>query len=490
MSKKGIIVIAVVCGIIVGAAGMYFFAGTTGVEQEARAPGEVPPFTEGRKIRYWQAPMDPTYIRDKPGKSPMGMDLIPVYEGDEEETEPGTVKIDPVTVQNIGVRTSTVERMELKKTIRTIGRIDYDEKRVYRLHTKVDGWIEKLYVDFTGEKVKKGDILLEIYSPKLVSAQEEYLLARKSSETMAGVGRESIVDLSRRRLDLWDVPAHQITEIEKTGKVMKTLHIHSPASGIVVEKPVTEGMYVKPGMRLYTIADISKVWAYVDVYEYELPWIRLGQEAEMTLASYPGQTFTGKISFIYPYMEQKTRTNKVRLEFDNPGLDLKPNMYANVNLKSVVSKKAVAVPTEAVILSGERSIVLLSRGDGKFAPREVLLGAEAEGFYEIREGLTGGEAVVTSAQFLIYSESSLKEAIAKMLEEKEGDDREMKEMEGMDHSGMQGMDHSGMEEMDHSDMKDMNHSNMDEMDHSGMGDMNHSGMEGMENGGSENHGGH
>ncbi len=471
MSKKAIIIIAVILGIIVGAAGMYFLAGTTSVEQEARAPGKAPA-KEGRKILYWRAPMDPTYISEKPGKSPMGMDLIPVYEGEEEETEPGMVKIDPVTVQNIGVRTAPVRWMELKKTIRTIGRIDYDERRVYHLHAKVDGWIEKLYVNFTGEKVKKDDILLEIYSPKLVSAQEEYLLARRSSEAMARVGRESIVDLSRRRLELWDVPAHQIKEIEETGKVMKTLHIHSPASGIVIEKPITEGMYVKPGMNLYTIADISKVWAYVDVYEYELPWIRLGQEAEMNLASYPGRVFKGHVSFIFPFMDPKTRTNKVRIEFDNPDLELKPDMYANVNLKSVVSKKTVAVPTEAVILSGERSIVFLSKGDGKFTPKEVVLGAEAEGFYEIREGLADGDVVVTSAHFLIDSESKLKEAIAKMLDKKAGDD---KEMEGMDHSGMEKMDDSGMKGMDHSDMEGMEgmkHEDMEGMDHGTM-DNNH-----------------
>jgi multidrug efflux pump subunit AcrA (membrane-fusion protein) len=468
MPKQVIVVIAVIFGLIVGAAGMYFLAGTTGVEQEARAPGEAPAREDNQKVLYWKAPMDPTYIRDEPGKSPMGMDLVPVYEGEDDELEPGTVKIDPVTVQNIGVRTATVQRRKLKKTIRTIGRIDYDEKKVYRLHTKVDGWIEKLYIDFTGEKVKKGDFLLEIYSPTLVSAQEEYLLARRSRETMAGVGRESIVELSRRRLELWDVPVHQIKEIEETGKVMKTLHIHSPATGIVIEKPVTEGMYVKPGMNLYTIADISRVWAYVDVYEYELPWIRLGQEAEMTLASYPGRTFRGKVSFVYPYMDKKTRTNKVRLEFDNPGFKLKPDMYANVTLKSVVSRNAVAVPTEAVILSGERSIVILSRGDGKFAPRVVTLGAEAEGFYEVREGLGKGDVVVTSAHFLIDSESRLKEAVSKMLEIKKGDDKEMKEMEGMEHEGMKGMEHEGMEGMEQEGMKGMEHEGMEGMDHGTM----------------------
>jgi len=463
MSKQLIIIAVLLIGIIAGVAGMSLFSGrTVGEKEVARETGTATEKDEKEPL-YWRAPMDPTYISDRPGKSPMGMDLVPVYsdEGEEEAAEAGTVTIDPVTIQNLGVRTATAEKRELTKSIRTIGRIDYDEKRLYHLHAKVDGWIEKLYVDFTGEKVKKDDILLELYSPKLVSAQEEYLLARKSRETIAGVGRESIAELSRRRLDLWDVPPHQIKEIEKTGTAMKTLHIHSPASGIVIEKPATEGMYVKPGMKLYTIADIARVWVYVDVYEYELPWIRLGQEAEMTLAAYPGKTFTGKISFIYPYLEQKSRTNKVRLEFDNPGFKLKPNMYANVRLKSVVSKQTVAVPTEAVILSGERSIVLLSRGGGKFTPRAVTLGAEADGYYEIREGLTGGEAVVTSAHFLIDSESSLKEAIAKMIDKKEGDGKEMPDTDptGMDHSDVKEMDHTDMQGMDHSEMKHMDHGN-------------------------------
>ncbi len=509
MSKKAIIVIAVFIGIVAGAVGMYIFAGGPGPagpdrSMQAGAGTSAP----ARKVLYWKAPMDPTYIRNEPGKSPMGMDLVPVYEG-EEDLEPGTVKIDPVTVQNIGVRTARAKSMELTKSIRTTGRVDYDEKRVHHLHTKVDGWIEKLYVDTTGEGVRKDDILLEIYSPKLVSAQEEYLLARRSRDTMAGVGRESIVDLSRRRLELWDVPAHQIKEIEETGQAIRTLHIHSPASGIVIEKPVAEGMYVKPGMNIYTIADISKVWVYVDIYEYELPWVRLGQVAEMTLASYPGRTFNGKVAFIYPYMEQKSRTNKVRLEFDNPGLVLKPDMYADVTLKSIVSKQAVAVPSEAVILSGERSIVIVSKGGGRFAPRNVVLGVEADGFYEVREGLSAGTEVVTSAQFLIDSESRLNEAVSKMLDAREGDAQKPMDHGGMDNSmDHGGMDHSNMEMdksmehdgMDHGNMKmeePMDHGSMDHsgMDHSGMEDkMEHDGhMQEMDkpmDHGNMDHGGH
>jgi multidrug efflux pump subunit AcrA (membrane-fusion protein) len=456
-------ILLVAIGVMVGA-GVVFLVGTYSgflvFEEEVKeVAGAVPSEKKEKRILYWRAPMDPTYISDKPGKSPMGMDLIPVYEGEEEVIEPGTVKIDPVTIQNIGVRTAIIKRKPLIKTIRTIGTVAYDEKKVYHVHTKIDGWIEKLYVDFTGQKVKKDDILLEIYSPELLSTQEEYLLALKYSEKIEEAvppGTPSIRELSRRRLELWDVPAHQIKQLEETGQIMKTLHIHSPAEGIVTEKPVVEGMFVKPGTTLYTIADISKVWVYADVYEYEMPWLKVDQEAEMTLAAYPGRVFKGKVSFIYPFMEPRTRTNKVRLEFDNPGFELKPDMYANVTLKSRIKRDSLAVPKEAVLLSGDRSKVILSRGGGKFMPKEVTLGAEAEEYYQVLRGLKEGDEVVTSAHFLIDSESRLKEAITKMLETKKTDEGPMEEStmeeEKGDHGVMEMMDRGSME---HKTMEDI-----------------------------------
>lgn len=467
MRVTGYVIAGLIAGLVIGAAVVYYLPPYRGGD-EVGTEGQSMELEKEKKILYWRAPMDPTYISDKPGKSPMGMDLIPVYEGEEESVEPGTVKIDPVTVQNIGVRAVPVERRVLKRTIRTVGRVGYDEKRVYHIHTKVDGWIEKLYIDFTGQEVKKDDILLEFYSPKLVSAQEEYLMAERYAGRIKEVGRESLLELARRRLELWDVPAHQIKELEETGKVMKTLHIHSPADGIVVEKPVTEGMYANPGTKLYTIADISKVWVYADVYEYETPWIKEGQAAEVTLAAYPGEVFYGKVSFIYPFMEPKTRTNKVRLEFPNPGRRLKPDMYVNVRLSSVVGRNAVAVPKEAVLLSGERSIVILSRGGGKFTPRVVTLGAETEDYYQVRKGLSEGDMVVTSAQFLIDSEARLKEAITKMLEGKGA------ESAPMDHEGVHRPDTGSM---DQSEMI-TDHPGMDGMGQSGMKDSEHSGKEG------------
>ena len=477
-------IILLIVGVAIGGGAVYLYlnseapGGGPAMQMETRAGKD-----KTKKIKYWQAPMNPTYIRDEPGKSPMGMDLIPVYEGEEDSAEPGTVKIDPVTAQNIGVRTRKVQKMILTRTIRTVGRVDYDEKRVHHVNTKIEGWVEKLYVDFTGQKVRKDDYLLEIYSPKLVATQEEYLLARSYQEKAGGAtglsGDDSVMELAKRRLELWDMPAHQIRELEETGQVKRTIHVHSPADGIIVEKKVQEGMFVKPGVNLYTIADLSKVWVYADVYEYEMPWIKEGQEAEMTLSAHPGKVFKGKVSFIYPFMEPKTRSVKVRLEFDNARGELKPDMFANVILKSSLDHLAVAVPTEAVLLSGERSLVIVARGNGKFTPREVVIGIETEGFYEVIEGLAPGEEVVTSAHFLIDSESRLKEAIEKMLELKK-QDKGSNDMEGMDESGMEGIDHSGMEGMDHSNMEDMDHSNMEGMDHSNMEEMDHSGMEGMD----------
>jgi multidrug efflux pump subunit AcrA (membrane-fusion protein) len=365
--------------------------------------------------------MDPTYVRDEPGLSPMGMELVPVYADDGSTAPSGTVSIDPVTIQNIGVRTALVERRTLKKSITTIGRIDYDEKRISEIHTKIDGWIEELYVNFTGKEVKADDILLEIYSPTLVSAQEEYVLALKHGKDITIAGKQSLAELSLKRLQRWDVPPHQIAELKESGNIMRTLHIHTPASGIVIEKHVTKGMYVKPGMSLYTIADISKVWVYADIYEYEIPLIRKGQLVEMRLEAYPGVVFKGRVAFIYPFMEDKTRTNKIRLEFENPHYKLKPDMYANVTINSIIGKALVAVPIEAVIRSGTRNIVVLDMGEGKFRPTEITLGQEAEGYYEVKDGLAEGERIVTSAHFLIDSESRLKEAIGKMLKEKSDD---------------------------------------------------------------------
>jgi len=385
-----------------------------------------------RKIKYWRAPMDPNYISDKPGKSPMGMDLIPVYEDEEEEE--GLITIDPVTVQNIGVKIEVVKRRPLYRVIRTVGRITYDERRIYHIHTKFTGWIDKLYVNFTGQRVRRGEPLIAIYSPDLVSTQKEYLQTldyyeslQESSFDEIRKGGKSLLEATQRRLELWGISSSQIKGLEETQEIQKNMTIYSPISGVVVKmEAARKGMYVEPGMNLYTIADISRVWVEADIFEYELPWIKLCQKATMTLSYYLGKDYQGKITFINPFLEPKTRTVKIRLEFDNSDFELKPDMYANMMISSEITKSGLAVPIQAVIHSGKRDIVVIARGEGKFESREVKVGAEAEGYYQILEGIKEGEKVVTSAQFLIDSESNLRAAITMMQEpEKEEPDLDL-----------------------------------------------------------------
>jgi len=442
--------------------------------KEGLQAGMIDPKT-GKKIKYWVAPMDPTYIRDEPGKSPMGMDLVPVYEEGGGEKEPtSTIRIDPVTLQNMGVRTALVQKKPLVKYIRTFGNIRTDETKLYEINTKFAGWIEKLHVEFEGEVVRKGQPLFDIYSPELVSAQEEYLLALRQHENLSSSaypsireGAERLLQASRTRLLYWDLTDKQIREIEQTGKTRKTVTIHSPASGVVVIRKATEGSYFKPGKRMYKIADLSTVWVDVDVYEYDLPWIHQGMAAQMELPYTPGKRFYGKVLYIYPYLNPQTRTAKLRLEFPNPNYELKLDMYANVYLKSTVSQESVVIPQEAVIRSGVRNVVFISLGKGRFEPREVQLGMEGnDNEYQVLEGLKEGEEIVTSAQFMLDSESRLREAIQKMLEVKRAGAQEMqgsgKVAKGEHQSKADDLDMSGITMESNNDDLDMSGMTMDE----------------------------
>jgi Cu(I)/Ag(I) efflux system membrane fusion protein len=341
-------------------------------------------------------------------------------EGKMQEVTPGTVQISTERQQLIGVKIGTVEMKPLEKVIRTVGRVDFDEKRLTTISPKIGGWIEDLFVDFTGRFVQQGEALLTIYSPELVSTQEEYLIALRAKKDLvkspfpevAGSGN-SLAESAKRRLRLWDITEEQIKTLEESGQPKKNLTLYSPFSGIVIEKKAYKGMNVMPGMALYKLADLSVVWLYADIYEYELPFIRLGQQAAIQLSYLPGEVFTGKAIYIYPYLDPNTRTAKVRFEFPNPHGKLKPEMYANVEIKVHLGSK-LAVPEGAIIDTGLRQMAIIDKGSGYFEPREVKVGAKVENYYEVIKGLKAGEKVVTSANFLIDSESKFKEAAAGM----------------------------------------------------------------------------
>ena len=377
-----------------------------------------------RKILYWQAPMNPSEIYDKPGKSAMGMDLVPVYE-DQVNAGP-TVVIDPTTVQNMGVRSSVVKRSDFSRSIRTVGKLGYNEERTYVVTSKISGWIEKLYVDYTGQKVNRGQSLMEIYSPDLVTTQQEYLLALKNKELTGDTkfndirdGAQSLLQSTRQRLLYWDIPESAINELEQSGTVKKSLVLPSPASGIVTHKNAVQGSYVTQGAPLFQIADISTVWVMASIYDTDLPWIRTGQEAEIELSYLPGKKISGHVSYIYPYVDEKARDVKVRIEFPNPGLDLRPGMFANVSLKTETIKNALVINSGSIIHSGRRNVVFIVKDKGHFEPREITVGEEGDGgMVRVLTGLNENDQIVTSAQFLLDSESRLQGVIQKMLAER------------------------------------------------------------------------
>lgn len=408
-----------ILALIVGFVGGVWISGDTPTEQV-------------QALETYICPMHPTVVSDKPGSCPIcGMDLVqkeadvsPGHHGhgaDSTHSDASNVQINPATIQNIGVKTMVVEKQPLKRTVRAVGRVDYDETRIMDVNSKIAGWVEQLYVDYTGQWVKKGQPLLALYSPELVAAQEEYLTALDYAESMrdgamreAARNAEDLLTAARQRLLYWDISAGQITELEKTRQVRRKMPILAPRSGIVTHKDVLEGAYIGSGQHLYRIADLSVVWIYADVYEYEMPWVSKGQRAEVSLSYLPGEQFEGKVDYIFPFMNEKTRTVQVRMVFDNSDGALKPDMYADVVIRPEVAGEGVVIPAQAVIHSGTRRVVVMAHGDGRFEPREIHIGVETEDGYEVLQGLNPGERIVTSAQFLIDSESNLKAALAGM----------------------------------------------------------------------------
>lgn len=360
----------------------------------------------------------------------------------------GGIMVDPAKQQLIGLRIAEATYQPLEKTIRTVGRVEYDERKLKQINTKIEGWIERLYVNFTGKLVKKGDPLFTIYSPELLSTQEEYLLALQAKQQIGSspfsrvaAAGNSLLEAARRRLLLWDITPEQIDELERSGKPTKALTIVSPIDGFVIDKMAFEGMRVEPSMVLYKIADLSTVWVYADIYEYELPLVKVGEQATVRLSYYPGQIFRGRVIYLYPYLDSKTRTAKVRLELPNTGaVRLKPGMFADVELKVSMGRR-LAVPHEAILDSGTRQIVFVEKGEGHFEAKEVTLGLRVDDQHEILSGLSPGTRIVASANFFLDSESKLRESMGAMAGMAGMERMRMGGMEKME--GMEGM--SGMQ---------------------------------------------
>lgn len=383
-----------------------------GHDHDAEAVGEG----SGGATQYYTCGMHPWVILPRPGDCPIcHMKLTPL----DPAKFTGQVAIDPVVVQNIGVRVEPVIEGPLVRTIRTVGTVDYDETRVRDVNTKIAGWIEALHVDFLGASVEQGEPLFEVYSPALFQAQEEYLLALRTQRDPSAARAGQPLDLvasARTKLELFDVTPKQIEALAAAGQPSRTMSVLSPYAGTVIGKHANEGMRIEPGMQVFRIADLSRVWILVTLYESQLPFVSDGQKAVMSLPYIPGQTFEGRVVYIYPYVDTRTREVQVRLEFENPTGLLKPGMFATVELQSTLKREAVLVPRAAVIATGTRSVAFVSLGEGKFEPRNVRIGAKTgDGQVEVLEGLRPGELVVTSGQFLLDSESRVREALAKMI---------------------------------------------------------------------------
>mgnify|MGYP006282023845 CR=1 FL=1 len=382
--------------------------------------------TADRKIVYWKAPMDPTEIYDEPGKSKMGMDLVPVYE---DEIKGGVdIKINPVVEQNMGLKIAPVVQGPLHHTISTYGHVTFDESRTGIVSPKTAGWVDTLYADYTGFAVEKGDPLFAMYSPALLASQEEYLSAYKNFQARPTPLNRDLLASAKKRLAYYDIADQDIAFLEETGQVRKTLTIRSWFTGIVTHKNAVEGAYVKAGESLFTIADLSTVWVEAHIFEYEQNLVHEGQTVKMTLPYNPEKVYTGKIAYIFPYLQPKTRDVVIRIIFDNTGGDLKPDMFANIKINTSADETGLIIPSEAVIHSGEKQIVFVARGNGRFTPREITTGLHLEGGrVQVLTGLAPGEDVVVSGQFLLDSESRLKEAVQKMISARSGTAKEKKE---------------------------------------------------------------
>jgi Cu(I)/Ag(I) efflux system membrane fusion protein len=402
MNKRLILVTSFIILLLLAAIGGYWLS------REAAPPAQTSPAAEKKpaqekKIIYWRDPMNPQQHFDKPGKSPyMDMQLVPVY-ADEAGAESG-ITINPRLVQNLGVRTAPVEMGMFSKQLHTVGTVRPDEHRIEVIQSRAAGWVERLYVKALNDTVRRGQLLAEVYAPDLSAAQEEYLLALKN-------GDEALARAARARLSFLGFSDDQIIALEKSGKASRRVAFYSPINGIVAELGVRQGMAVTPGMMMFNLVDLSSIWVNAEIVENQAEWITAGDRAEVRVAAYPGKVFKGRVDYIYPELMAATRTLRARIELKNPEGELKPDMFADVTIYGKARDNTLMVPSEALIQTGKRSVVIVSEGEGRFRPVQVVTGAEAGGKTEILNGLTQGEIVVASGQFLIDSEANLMTAL-------------------------------------------------------------------------------
>jgi membrane fusion protein, copper/silver efflux system len=423
---------AILAIVLIGAAaaGGYWLGGRNqpSADSAAAAPSSVTGSAAGavktRKVLYYRNPMGLADTSPTPKKDQMGMDYIPVYEGEDEaaDKKAGTnqIRISTEKIQKLGVRTEAASMRALGKTVRAAGRVEPDERRVFAVAPKFEGYVERLHVNVTGQPVAKGQPLFEVYSPELVSAQREYAIAAQGVQAMSAAGGEALAgmkqlaDSSLARLRNWDLSPEQIAALVKTGEAKRTITFRSPVSGIVTEKKALQGMRFMPGEMLYQVTDLSSVWVLADVFEQDIGLVKTGAKASVNINAYPGKVFEGRITYVYPTLKAETRTVPVRVELANPGRLLKPAMFSQVEMQVGVKAPVLTVPDSAVIDSGTRRIVLVQVQEGRFEPREVKLGGRSENYVEVQEGVKEGEQVVVAANFLIDAESNLKAAISGM----------------------------------------------------------------------------
>jgi len=390
-----VVLIAIIIGVFIGRS-----IGDPSTPGDSNIPGG------DREVLYWVAPMDPEYRRDEPGKSPMGMDLAPVY-ADEVDEEPGVVAIDPTIVSNLGVRTAKAQRGPLSRRIDTVGYVAYDEDTVQHVHTRVDGWIEKLATKASGDPVSKGQLLFELYSPTLVNAQEEYLTALRSKNKL-------LLTASRDRLTALGMNASEVARLDSERTVRQRVRVTAEADGVIAHLGVREGIFVTPATEIMSVAELEKIWVIAEVFERQSGWVKAGQNATVELDYLPGKIWRGVVDYVYPELDPKTRTLKVRLRFDNASTALRPNMFARVAIEGDASGDVVHVPREAVIRGGTVNRVVIALGNGRFRSQAVSIGIESGDRVAIQDGLSEGDEVVISGQFLIDSESNIGAALERM----------------------------------------------------------------------------